>query len=487
MRLAKEGRVGDTRIDDRDGDGVGIGSEEAHGAAAPGAEAIHTDVAASGRSRQHVAVALSGGGHRASLFGLGALLYLVDAGKGPELATVSSISGGSITNGYVGMTTDLATVRADDFWRDVRPLARQVASLGTLFASPLTKAYLAVLGLVVIVAVVLTALWGAVLAWVAWPIALVMLGWLAQQRSWVAVQAFERTIFRGRRLESMSSAVDHVICATDLQTTEHVYFAGSFVYCYRAGWGIPGDLRLARAVQASSAMPGAFNAVRFPTSQHRFKRALPFRSFKLTDGGVYDNMGTEWPMRLNARLGEAMAPSGIHAADELVVVNASAALGVVRRRSLRVPLLGEITTLFAVKDVLYDQTTSVRRRLLDLRFRVTRRDPRSRQGGLAGTQVQIDRSPYQLADSLVRFSDALGERARRVIDHLGDDDGRRAEWARTAEANRSVTTALSKIPPDRAAALVRHAYVLTMANCHALLDYPLLPVPGPERFRELVT
>ena len=58
----------------------------------------------------HVAVALSGGGHRASLFGLGALLYLIDAGKGPELATVSSISGGSITNGYVGMTTDLATV-----------------------------------------------------------------------------------------------------------------------------------------------------------------------------------------------------------------------------------------------------------------------------------------------------------------------------------------------------------------------------------------
>ena len=60
-------------------------------------------------SVQHIGVALSGGGHRASLFGLGALLYLADAGKGPERSTVSSISGGSITNGYIGATCDLAT------------------------------------------------------------------------------------------------------------------------------------------------------------------------------------------------------------------------------------------------------------------------------------------------------------------------------------------------------------------------------------------
>lgn len=438
-------------------------------------------------ARQHVAVALSGGGHRASLFGLGALLYLIDAGKGPELATVSSISGGSITNGYVGMTTDLASVRADDFWRGARPLARQVATVGTLFASPLTTAFLAGLGGVVVVAVVLTVLLGAGGAWIVWPLALVVLGWLAQRRSWVARQAFERTMFRGRRLESMSSAVDHVICATDLQTAEHVYFAGSFVYSYRTGWGIPGDMRIAQAVQASAALPGAFGAVRRPVGAHRFKQPPPFPSFLLTDGGVYDNMGTEWPLRLVARLKEPSAPAGVHGADELIVVNASAALGVTPRRSLGIPLLGEIATLLAVTDVLYDQTTSVRRRLLDTRFRASRRDAGSRRSVLGGALVQIDRSPYQLADSLARFPDDLGQRSRAVIDHLGDDDGQRAEWARTAEASRGVNTTLSKIPPDRAAALLRHAYVLTMANCHALLGYPLLPVPGPARFGELVT
>ena len=361
---------------------------------------------------------------------------------------------------------------------DMRPLARQVATLGTLFASPLTAAYLALLALVVAAAIVATFLFDAAEAWIIWPVTLLVVGWLAQQRSWIAVQAFDRTLFRRRRLESMSAAVTHVICATDLQTAEHVYFAGSFVSSFRTGWGIPGDLRLARAVQASAALPGAFNVVTLPTAEHRFKQPSPFRSFRLTDGGVYDNMGTEWPMRLAARLREGTPPAGVATADELVVVNGSAGLDVVEPALARVPVLGEITTLLAVKDVLYDQTTSVRRRLLDLRFRVSRRDPESRQGGLAGTLVQIDRSPYELADAMSRFPDLLGERARRVIDHLGgDDDGIRQRWARTADANRKVKTALSKVPADRAASLVAHAYALTMANCHVMLGYPLVDVP----------
>src|SRR6187200_2846510 len=96
-----------------------------------------------GPARQHIAVALSGGGHRASLFALGALLYLVDAGKGPELATVSSISGGSITNGHVAATTDLTTVEPAAFWQEMSHLGHQVAAVGTIWASKLTYAYLA--------------------------------------------------------------------------------------------------------------------------------------------------------------------------------------------------------------------------------------------------------------------------------------------------------------------------------------------------------
>jgi hypothetical protein len=438
-------------------------------------------------SRQHIAVALSGGGHRASLFGLGALLYLIDAGKGPELATVSSISGGSLTNGYVGMKTDLGTVTPDEFWRAMKPFANQVAAVGTLFASPLTLAYLGVGVGIVVAAIVATVLLDAAAAWAVWAAALLAIGWLAQQRSWVATRAFDRALFRRVRLDAMHDRIAHVICATDLQTAEHVYFSGRFVNCFRTGWGVPGDLRLAQAVQASAALPGAFNVVTLPTGAHQFEKSPPFKSFKLTDGGVYDNMGTEWPIRLAQRLREGTPPATLTTADELVVVNGSAAQGVVKRESLRTPLLGEVTTLLAVKDVLYDQTTAVRRRLLDLRFRVTRRDPEAAAGGLSGVLVQIDRSPYDVPDDFARFTDALGDRAKDAIERFGGDDDTRRTWAETVGANRSVKTALSKIPATRAASLVRHAYALTMANCHVLLDYPLVDVPDEVRFVELVS
>jgi hypothetical protein len=52
-----------------------------------------------GQPFPHVAVALSGGGHRASLFGLGVLLALVDLGLNRLVTQVVSVSGGSITNG----------------------------------------------------------------------------------------------------------------------------------------------------------------------------------------------------------------------------------------------------------------------------------------------------------------------------------------------------------------------------------------------------
>ena len=48
-----------------------------------------------------VGIALSGGGHRATAFGLGTLLYLVDAGLHRRVAAISSVSGGSILNAYL--------------------------------------------------------------------------------------------------------------------------------------------------------------------------------------------------------------------------------------------------------------------------------------------------------------------------------------------------------------------------------------------------
>lgn len=440
-------------------------------------------------SSRHIGVSLSGGGHRASLFGLGALIYLVDAGKGPEISCVSSVSGGSITNGWVGLKTDLFLAGSGDFRSDVAPLAAAVSTKGTLWRAPLTYAYLALVVAVLVVATVacfpLEGLWPLAV----WIVALAVVGWLLRQRGWIAARSLDRALFRGVDLARLNPTTDHVICSCDLQTAESVFFSGRFVYSYRLGWGEPGDLRLARAVGASACLPGAFAPVVLPIERHNFTLAGagddPLTRMLLTDGGVYDNMGTEWPLRLGARLREGGGPNPPpHMVDEVVVVNASAGLGVSRRTSVTTPILGEITSLLAVKDVLYDQTTSVRRRLLDVRFRATRAGVDDGAVRLAGGMVQIDRSPYDLPRDFASGHDELARRAGAALDLL--TPGEEKAWKAEADANRSVKTALSKIPADRAARLMRHAYVLTMVNMHVLRDYPLLPVPSVAEFEKLV-
>jgi hypothetical protein len=207
----------------------------------------------------------------------------------------------------------------------------------------------------------------------------------------------------------------------------------------------------------------------------------------LTDGGVYDNMGTEWPLNLRARARSGAAPEPPpHEVDELVVVNGSAGADVNPRKSVTKPVLGELTSLLAVKDVLYDQTTAVRRRLLDARFVATRAGVTDPTVVLAGGMVQIDRSPFELPKKFAKGHDELAERANQALDRLGRGAAEEEAWAADAEANRHVKTALSKIPADRAARLMRHAYVLTMVNMHVLRNYPLLPIPTVADFEKLV-
>lgn len=435
---------------------------------------------------QHIAVSLSGGGHRAALFGLGGLLYLVDADKGPELSSISSVSGGSLTNGFVAITCDLGQESPDEMWRKVRPLAAQVASRGTVWSSLWTFAYLAALAALLIIPTVLAFFLSPQWAILVAVVGIIAAGFFAQQRSRVVARALDHALFNGQPLEDMNLGINHVLCSTELQTAESVYFSGDFVYASRLGWGIPGRLRLARAVQASAAFPGAFNAVTLPVKRHRFPRTIGTSRLRLADGGVYDNMGTEWPIRLRRRSAEGQPPDvTLLAADEIIVLNASAGRGVDPRPSLGIPILGELATLLAVKDVMYDQTTAVRRRLLDLRFRAARGGLPVPDGNLSGAMVQIDRSPFDVPDAFRAGADDMAGRARAALELLGD--GTRAKWKEEAAKNSAVRTALSTMPVERALSLVRQAYVLTMVNCHVLLGYPLREIPEDDRFRALVS
>ena len=340
--------------------------------------------------------------------------------------------------------------------------------------------------------------WAIVVAWV---IAIALGGWLSQQRSTVVAIAFDTTLLHRVELTSMHGNVSHVMCATDLQMGQAVYFSNAFVYSWRTGWGSPGTMRAARAAQASAALPGAFSVVSLPLArfglpeQRVASHRHPPNRFKLLDGGVYDNMGTEWLLNIDQRMGDGMPPVAIQTVNEAIVVNASAGDAVIDRGWVEIPFFGEISSLLAVKDVMYRQTTAVRRRLLNVRYQIAR-DRELIQAGagvikdaLRGTTIQIDRSPFELPDSFLGGGDELTERAMTVINALDQDttnDNARAYWAGEADANHKVKTTLSRIDSARAQSLIRHAYVLTMVNSHVLLDYPLYPIPEPDSFAWLV-
>jgi Patatin-like phospholipase len=275
-----------------------------------------------------IGVTLSGGGHRASLFGLGVLLYLADAGKLSEVTSIASVSGGSITNGYVAQTLDIAGSHdGETFETAMRPLANQLARHGSLFASWVTWAYLVVLVATGLAAVVVP--WfipiAGVLQFLIFIAALLLwAGVVASRRSWIAARAFRTAFFApngtATLLRNVEGAVDHVFCATELQSAEQLYFAKTFVYGYRFGLGVPGDLPLHDAVQASACLPGAFPARRLRASRHRFRYPADDAQagdpcpdvedrpgerpayLVLTDGGVYDNMADQWALGFRGRV-----------------------------------------------------------------------------------------------------------------------------------------------------------------------------------------
>ena len=448
-----------------------------------------------------VSVAMSGGGHRASLFGLGVLMYLADAGVNRDITSIASVSGGSITNGYVAQTLEYRDVSGPEFERAVAPYAKQLAQRGTLFATAGTKVYLVTLALTALIAIV--GPWfvpapGFVQGLV---FVVALLAWMSLvvgRRGTVCARAFAQTVFsptgKPTLLRDVHAGVDHVICATDLQSAEQVYFSGTFVYGYRFGKGVPADLPLHVAVQASSCLPGAFPPRWLPTAPHGFEypaadcpppedRPRSKRNMVLVDGGVYDNMADQWGQGFpgRKRCWPALATEH-HEPDVLIVANASAGLEWTPFKRARIPALGEIAAILKDKDVLYDQTTAVRRQGMVGRF-----DRAALTGkGLRGALVHIPESPFVVPKAFLddtTFPDRA-ERARAALVALGDTE---AQWAETAKADSTVGTVLSKLGTDVSARLLHHAYVLTMANLHVILGTPLLPMPDRQRFVAVVS
>lgn len=220
--------------------------------------------------KKGIGLCLSGGGFRATLFHVGALWRLNELGYLKKLDRVSSVSGGSITAGWLGKCWG-------DLQFDKKGIARNFVDV---FAAPLREFAGRKLDL-----------------WI-------ILSGLLNPFSSVGeslVESYRKHLFGGMTLQDLPETPEFVITASNAQTGALFRFSRKAAADYKIGEIKNPKIDLAIAVAASSAFPPFFSPVMLNLGDKAFSpdKRLPLQKPPYTtkvflmDGGVYDNLGLE--------------------------------------------------------------------------------------------------------------------------------------------------------------------------------------------------
>jgi NTE family protein len=189
------------------------------------------------RLEEGVALCLSGGGYRAMLFHVGAIWRLNELGYLPKLNRVSSVSGGSITNGVLGMNWErlsfeegVATNLDEQLVHPIRGLASKTIDKGAVFKGILLP------------------------------------GTISDR----VAGAYRKHLVDHKTLQDLPDEPRFIFNATSMQTGALWRFSKPYMADHRVGMVRNPKVELAVAIAASSAFPPM-----------------------LSDGGVYDNLGLE--------------------------------------------------------------------------------------------------------------------------------------------------------------------------------------------------
>ena len=221
------------------------------------------------RPEPGTALCLSGGGYRAMLFHVGALWRLNEAGYLPRLERVSSVSGGSITAGVLGLA-----------WPKLAFDDRGVAQG---FQAELVEP--------------LRTLAGKTVDFPAIALGLITPGVTIGEK---IAAAYRKHLFDRATLQDLPDRPRFVFNATNLQSGVLWRFAKPYMRDYRVGEVKSPQVDLGTAVAASSAFPPFLSPVVLKLDEASYTpgsgelQRAPFTTRpSLTDGGVYDNLGHE--------------------------------------------------------------------------------------------------------------------------------------------------------------------------------------------------
>jgi NTE family protein len=234
-----------------------------------------------------IGLALSGGGFRATLFHIGSLWRLNELGYLPKLDRISSISGGSITAGLLGVRWNKLQFQnsvANNFTAEIVAPLRKFCSRNVDLIS---------IGI------------GALLPGIT--------------ISDMVREAYEDHLLGEGSLQTLPDKPRFVINATNFATGVSFRFSKPYAGDYRIGLIKNPNIRISFAVTASSAFPPVLSPATLNVDPNSFEKVegadlfdeVSYRKrLVLTDGGVYDNLGLEtvWNRYKMVLVSDAGAP-----------------------------------------------------------------------------------------------------------------------------------------------------------------------------------
>ena len=305
-----------------------------------------------------ISLCLSGGGYRAMLFHVGVLWRLNEVGLLRRLAQVSSVSGGSITAGLLGLRWDEIFHPSVDsrakflslVVEPIRSLANKTIDAGSIVAGLLSP---------------FSTIGDRIAA------------------------SYREHLYGDATLQDLPAKGDRpefVICATNVQSGVLWRFTRAYMGDYRVGRVPNPTLSLAVAVGASSAFPPVLSPARISIDPATV-RADPYNDLHrepftseivLSDGGVYDNLGLEpsWKHFKTVLVSDAGAKIAAQPEPK----------GDWGNHSLR------------INELIDNQVRSLRKRQLVASYQAPDGDPNQRRGAYWGMRTNI--ADYGLPDAL---------------------------------------------------------------------------------------
>ncbi len=294
-------------------------------------------------SKDKVALTLSGGGFRATLFHLGSLWRLNELAWLEKIDCITGVSGGSITAAILGLN-----------WKKLDFKNGVAKNFKEIIAEPIIDYTNRRVDWLPVILTLLGGLFGGI-------------------RNKFMARSYAVRLFGKSTLQDFPAPGEGpliIIFATSLQTGEAVCLSREQLYVPKIGWIGHPNTRLSYAVAGSSAFPPLLSPVSIKVNPSAWRPLSPlsdlfkFSSYKsklvLTDGGVYDNLGLQeiWEDYSTLLVSDAGSPLDSQ-------VRPSTFIYFLFRRAV---------------DIMYGQAQNLRKQILNQKLSGSATNPRKQTG-----------------------------------------------------------------------------------------------------------